>query len=108
MQRYTTTRAEVDRNFASKKQQLDASLQKEISAAKRPPASNSTERWQLYTITKEKSEIDGLIARKTKELNARSLVARVFDGQDPLTRSANDYRTRLDQFGASLDEGHRL
>ncbi|NUT82003.1 S-type pyocin domain-containing protein [Pseudomonas brassicacearum] len=108
VQRYTTTRAEVDRNFASKKQQLDASLQKEISAAKRPPTSNSTERWQLYTITKEKNEIDGLIARKTKELNARNLAARVFDGQDPLTRSANDYRTRLDQFGASLDEGHRL
>ncbi|WP_420233157.1 hypothetical protein ACN079_01080 [Pseudomonas sp. ABY48] len=108
VQRYTTTRAGVDRNFASKKQQLDASLQKEISTAKRPPASNSTERWQLYTITKEKNEIDGLIARKTKEFNARNLAARVFDGQDPLTRSANDYRTRLDQFGASLDEGHRL
>ncbi|WP_434630236.1 S-type pyocin domain-containing protein [Pseudomonas sp. Z1-29] len=108
VQRHTSTRAEVDRNFANKKQQLETSLQKEISAAKRPPASNSTERWQLYTITREKSEIDGLIARKTQELNARKLAARVFDGQDPLIRSVNDYRTRLDQFGAALDDGHRL
>jgi len=107
VQRYASTRAEVDRNFASKKQQLDASLQKEISAARRPPEPNSTERWQLYTITKEKKEIDGLIARKTTELNARNLAARAFDGQDPLTRSADDYRTRLDQFGAALDEGYR-
>ncbi|WLH15148.1 S-type pyocin domain-containing protein [Pseudomonas hefeiensis] len=108
VQRYTNTRAEVDRNFAGKKQQLDASLQKDIAAAKRPPVSNSTERWQLYTITKEKNEIDGLIARKTTELNAKNSAARVFDGQDPLTRSANDYRTRLAQFGAALEEGHRL
>lgn len=108
VQRYTSTRAEVDRNFASKKQQLDAVLQKEISAARRPPVPNSTERWQLYTLTKEKNEIDGLIARKTTELNAKNIAARVFDGQDPLTRSANDYRTRLDQFGTALDDGHRL
>lgn len=108
VQRYTNTRAEVDRNFAGKRQQLDASLQKDIAAAKRPPVSNSTERWQLYTITKEKNEIDGLIARKTTELNAKNSTARVFDGQDPLTRSANDHRTRLAQFGAALEEGHRL
>ncbi|MCL6702496.1 S-type pyocin domain-containing protein [Pseudomonas sp. T1.Ur] len=108
VQRHTSTRAEVDRSFAGKKQQLDASLQKEISAAKRPPVSNSTERWQLYLITKEKSEIDGLIARKTTELKAKNSAARVFDGQDPLTRSANDYRARLDQFGPALDAGHRL
>ncbi|MBC3366282.1 hypothetical protein [Pseudomonas sp. SWRI154] len=108
VQRYTNTRAEVDRNFAGKRQQLDASLQKDIAAAKRPPVSNSTERWQLYTITKEKNEIDGLIARKTTELNAKNSAARVFDGQDPLIRSANDYRTRLAQFGAALEEGHRL
>ncbi|MCQ6255029.1 hypothetical protein [Pseudomonas sp. Q11] len=108
VQRYTNTRAEVDRNFAGKRQQLDASLQKDIAAAKRPPVSNSTERWQLYTITKEKNEIDGLIARKTTELNAKNSAARVFDGQDPLTRSASDYRTRLAQFGAALEEGHRL
>ncbi|MBC3376314.1 S-type pyocin domain-containing protein [Pseudomonas sp. SWRI92] len=108
VQRHTSARAEVDRHFANKKQQLDASLQKEISAARRPPASNSTERWQLYTITMEKNEIDGLIARKTQELNAKNLAARVFDGQSPLTRSANDYRTRLAQFGAAAEEGHRL
>jgi hypothetical protein len=108
VQRYTSTRAEVDRNYAGKRQQLDASLQKEISAAKRPPVSNSTERWQLYLVTKEKSEIDGLIARKTAELKAKNSTARVFDGQDPLTRSANDYRARLDQFGAALDVGHGL
>ncbi|WP_051066005.1 hypothetical protein [Pseudomonas fluorescens] len=59
VQRHTTTRAEVDRNFASKRSQLDAALQKEISAAKRPPASNSTERWLLYTITKEKMRSTG-------------------------------------------------
>jgi len=108
VQRYTNTRAEVDRNFASKRSQLDAALQKEISAAKRPPTSNSTERWLLYTITKEKNEIDGLIARKSQEFNAKNLAARVFDGQDPLSRSVDDYRARLDQFGAALDDGHRL
>ncbi|MFL6967125.1 S-type pyocin domain-containing protein [Pseudomonas alvandae] len=108
VQRHTTTRAEVDRNFASKRSQLDAALQKEISAAKRPPTSNSTERWLLYTITKEKNEIDGLIARKSQEFNAKNLAARVFDGQDPLSRSVDDYRARLDQFGAALDDGHRL
>ncbi|MBV4552463.1 S-type pyocin domain-containing protein [Pseudomonas sp. SWRI102] len=108
VQRHTSARAEVDRHFANKKQQLDASLQKEISAARRPPTSNSTERWHLYTITKEKNEIDGLIARKTTELNAKNSAARVFDGQDPLIRSANDYRTRLAQFGAAAEEGHRL
>lgn len=108
VQRHSATRAEVDRDFARRTQQLSTSLQNEIAVAKRPPAANSTERWQLYTITKEKNEIDGLIARKTTELNAKNIAARVFDGQDPLTRSANDYRMRLDQFGTALDDGHRL
>lgn len=108
VQRYTRARVDVDRNFEGKRRQLDASLQKDIASAKRPPVSNSTERWQLYLIAKEKSEVDGLIARKTIELTAQDSAARVFDGQDPLTRSANDYRRRLDQFGAALEAGHRL
>ncbi|UVL81919.1 hypothetical protein LOY35_16960 [Pseudomonas sp. B21-028] len=108
VQRYDTIRAEVDRNFASRAQQLDTSLQQEVTAAKRPPASQSSERWQLYLITKEKNEIDGLIARKVAELNARDTVARSFDGRDPLTGSVHDYQTRLDQFGAALEDGHKV
>jgi hypothetical protein len=107
-QRHDTVRAEVDRRFADKAGQLAASLEHEILAARRPPASDYSERWQLYLITKEKNEIDGLIARKTAELNARNAVARSFDGHDPFTRTSNDYLTRLGQFGQALNDGHQI
>jgi hypothetical protein len=107
-QRHDTVRAEVDRRFADKAGQLAASLEHEIIAARRPPASDYSERWQLYLITKEKNEIDGLIAHKTAELNARNAVARSFDGHDPFTRTSNDYLTRLGQFGQALNDGHQI
>ncbi|MGX0890037.1 hypothetical protein AB7M22_002045 [Pseudomonas sp. ADAK2 TE3594] len=107
-QRHDAIRGEVDRRFADRAGQLAPSLEQEISAARRPPNSDSSERWQLYLITKEKNEIDGLIARKTTELNARSAVARSFDGHDPFTRTSNDYLTRLGQFGQALNDGHQI
>lgn len=107
-QRHDAIRAEVDRRFAETAAQLAPSLEREISAARRPPNSDSSERWQLYLITKEKNEIDGLIARKTAELNAKNTVARSFDGHDPLTRTSNDYLTRLGAFGQALNDGHQI
>lgn len=53
-QRHDAIRVEVDRRFADKAGQLASSLEHEISAARRPPNSDSSERWQLYLITKEK------------------------------------------------------
>ncbi|MDR8363002.1 S-type pyocin domain-containing protein [Pseudomonas sp. JL3] len=106
--RHDATRAEVDRRFAETAAQLKPSLEREISAARRAPNSDSSERWQLYLITKEKNEIDGLIARKTAELNAKNAVARSFDGHDPFTRTSDDYLTRLGAFGQALNDGHQI
>ncbi|VVN77309.1 hypothetical protein [Pseudomonas fluorescens] len=107
-QRHDAIRAEVDRTFAARSERLAESIQSEISAATKPPDNKSTERWQLYLISKEKDEIDGLIARKNAELNPKKVLARSFDGHDPLTRSANDYLTRLAEFGTALNDSHQL
>lgn len=107
-QRHDAIRAEADRRFAQKAEQLGSALEQEIIAARRPPEATQTERWQLYTITKEKSETDGLLARKSAELNAKNALARSFDGHDPLTRTSNDYLTRLGQFGQALNDGHQI
>ncbi|MCP1445782.1 pyruvate/2-oxoglutarate dehydrogenase complex dihydrolipoamide acyltransferase (E2) component [Pseudomonas sp. GGS8] len=53
-QRHDAIRAEVDRRFAEKARQLAPALEQEVLATRRPPDANQTERWQLYTITKEK------------------------------------------------------
>jgi hypothetical protein len=106
-QRHTAVRVEVDQRFAARSAQLAPTLEQEVLAVRRPPDSHSTERLQLHTITKEKNGIDGLIARKTAELNAKNAVARSFDGHDPLTRTVNDYRARLEQFGEALVHGHQ-
>jgi hypothetical protein len=107
VQRHDAIRAEVDRRFAERTRQLAPLLDQEILAARRAPDSRYSERWQLYLITKEKNEIDGLIARKSVDLDAKNATARAFDGQDPLIRTSNDYLTRLGQFGQALDDGHR-
>lgn len=107
-QRHDAIRAEVDHRFAEKARQLTSALEQEILATRRPPDANQTGRWQLYTITKEKNEIDGLLARKTIELNAKNAVARSFDGHDPFTRTSNDYLTRLGAFGQALNDGHQI
>lgn len=102
------TRTEIDRSFAARAEQLASSLENEISAAKRHHAGDSSERWQLYLITKDKNEIDGLISRKNAELNEKNALALSFDGHDPLTRTADDYQARLGQFGDALTGGHQL
>ena len=107
-QRHGIVRAEIDQGFAAKTAQLSASLEHEISSARQPlDSGSSSERWQLYLLSKEKNEIDGLIARKTSELNARNIAARSFDGHDPLTRTPADFLVRLDQFGDALDSGYQ-
>ncbi|MHC8339550.1 S-type pyocin domain-containing protein [Pseudomonas sp. HLT2-19-2] len=106
-QRHAVVRAEVDQRFAARSAQLAPTLEQEVLAARRRFDYQSSERLQLYTITKDKSEIDGLIARKTEELNVKNAVARSFDGHDALTRTVNDYRARLEQFGEALVHGHQ-
>jgi hypothetical protein len=107
-ERHNSFRATVDQGFQVKTAQLASSLEQDISAARRPPDNSSSERWQLYTITKAINEIDGLIAQLATQLSARNTVANSFDGLDPLTRSTNDYLARLDQFGDALAGGHQL
>jgi hypothetical protein len=106
-QRHTAVRVEVDQRFAARAAQLAPTLEQEVLAARRPPDIHLSERLQLHNITQQKQEIDGLIARKTAELNAKNAVARSFDGHDPLTRTVNDYRARLEQFGEALVHGHQ-
>ncbi|MGV8887616.1 MAG: S-type pyocin domain-containing protein [Pseudomonas sp.] len=106
-QRHAAVRVEVDQRFAARAAQFAPTLEQEVLAARRTPNNQSSERWALYTITKNKHEIDGLIARKTAELSAKNAVARSFDGHDPLTRTANDYRARLEQFGEALVHGQQ-
>ena len=107
-QRHSTFRTELDRSFTARAEQLTQSLEHEISGAKRHHDSQSSERWQLYLITKDKNEIDGLIARKTVARNDKNAIAAAFDGHDPITRTADDYLTRLGQFGDALMSGHQL
>lgn len=107
VQRHNAVRVELDQAFATKIEKLTLSLEQEISAAQQPPVHNPSERWQLYLITKEKNEIDGLINRKTAELGIKHATALSFDGHDPLTRTEADYRARLEQFGEALNSGHQ-
>lgn len=58
-QRHDTIRGELDRSFASRAEQLAPSIEREITSARRPPHSNSGERWQLYLISKEKMQSTG-------------------------------------------------
>lgn len=106
-QHHAAVRVEVDQRFAARSAQLAPTLEQEVLAARRPPDIHLSERLQLHNITKQKQEIDGLITRKTAELNAKNAVARSFDGHDPLTRTVNDYRARLEQFGEALVHGHQ-
>ncbi|MGE7966555.1 S-type pyocin domain-containing protein [Pseudomonas sp. NPDC089918] len=107
-QHHAAVRVEVDQRFAARSAQLAPTLEQEVLAARRPPDIHLSERLQLHNITKQKQEIDGLITRKTAELNAKNAVARSFDGHDPLTRTVNDYRARLEQFGEALVHGHQI
>ncbi|MGF6090827.1 S-type pyocin domain-containing protein [Pseudomonas sp. 18173] len=108
-QRHGTVRAELDRSFAARITQDTQALEREIQAVRKPYAMDvPVERWILYSVSKDKSEIDGLIAHKTAQLNEKNATALSFDGLDPLTRSLNDYLLRLEQFGEALGHGHQL
>ncbi|MCY1397066.1 hypothetical protein D9M71_120540 [compost metagenome] len=79
-------------------QQLTEVLEAEVAAASKRPNRDSNERWELYRITKQRDEVNSLIAAKSAELQSRTTSARSFDGHDPLQRSAADYASRLAQF----------
>ncbi len=102
-------RAELDRSFAARVGKNTQSLQQEIWAVRTPFVSDVPfERYRLYSLSKEKSEIDGLIARKTEELNQKNIAARSYDGHDALIRTLNDYLQRLEAFGEALSHGHHI
>jgi hypothetical protein len=108
-QRQGAFKIECDRNFAVRAEQLTQSLADEVLAVRKAPdVGTSSEPWQLYSINKTKSEIDGLRVRKTAQLNERIGVAHSFDGHDPLLRTATDYMARLEQFGEALASGHQI
>lgn len=108
-QRQGAFKTECDRTFAVRSEQLTQSLEHEVSAVRKPPdVGVSGEPWQLYSINKTKSEIDGLRARKTAQLNEKNRIAHSFDGHDPLLRTATDYMARLEQFGDALASGHQI
>jgi hypothetical protein len=107
-ERQSASRAEINGLFASRGEHLASSLEDEISASKTAHTAQSSERWQLYLITKEKSEIDGLITQKNAQLSDKKAIAQAFDGHDPITRTADDYLIRLGQFGDAMEDGHQL
>jgi len=100
-QTYSAKRAEVDQAYASKSAALTQRLESEIIAAKRPPGSPGSERWQLYLISKEKSELDGLITQKNNQLATLNAQAHSFNGQNPLTQGVQDYQSSLTQYSAN-------
>jgi len=108
-QRHGVVRAELDRSFAARVGKNTQSLQQEIWAVRTPFVSDVPfERYRLYSLSNEKSEIDGLIARKTEELNQKNIAARSYDGHDALVRTLNDYLQRLEAFGEALSHGHQI
>lgn len=100
-QAHEAKKTELNRHFAVQSKQLAQVLQAETAAARKPPNSNGSERWQLYLITKERDEINGLIAGKSAELQTKEALAKSFDGNDPLQRSSKDYASRLAQLGSN-------
>lgn len=95
---YELKRAEFDTFYAAKLSTLSLAVEAEIRAAKRAPNSSGEERWSLYLISKEKSEIAGLIARKRSEIQAKNTQANAFNGRNPLVQDLEQYRETLDQF----------
>ncbi len=107
-QTYTVRKADLDRAYAERSTSLAQQLEAEIRSAKKAPNSPGNERWQLYLISKEKSEIDGLIANKTTELQVRNAQATAFDGYNPLMRAAEDYKYSLAQHSpAAANNAHQ-
>ena len=94
----------LDQTYASKAAALAQALESEILAAKKPPNSPGNERWQLYLISKEKSELEGLIAQKNAELQTKTAQANSFNGRNPLTQGVQDYKNGLVQHSANTPE----
>lgn len=99
----------LDLQFAVQAQGLAQSLKAEIEAVRARPNSDGSERWQLYLISKQRDELNQLTATKSAEFVAKENVARSFDGQDPLARSAQDYASHLAALGSTqaFDQAHR-
>ncbi|MGE8150348.1 S-type pyocin domain-containing protein [Pseudomonas vancouverensis] len=106
--RFQGVKAAIEQRYVTRTAQLESALNSEIREANRPAGDVPQERLQLYLINKEKSAIDGLIARKTAEIHANNAVAHSFDGQDAFSRSAGDYLARLNQFGDAFGTGHQI
>ncbi|MBK4992572.1 S-type pyocin domain-containing protein [Pseudomonas sp. S37] len=85
-------RVQLDAHFAGQAQGLAQALQSEIDAARRRPEYDGSERWQLYLITKARSETEGLIAAKQGALAGYQARAAAFAGADA---SADAYAARL-------------
>ena len=95
------TQATIDRHYAAQRQNVGQALKTELEAVRRYPAYDGSERWQLHLITRERQVVEEMIAAKTAELQRQAQMARAFDGQDPLQRTAQDYAQRLAQQGTS-------
>ena len=90
-------RALLDQNFADRSQALAQALNAQVLAARTPPASDHSERWQLYMLTKARREIDGLIERKRAELARQQGLAQGFADQG---MAAEAYTARLASLGS--------
>ena len=91
------TRAEIDRRYAAHQGNVGQALTAELNAVRRYPASDGSERWQLYLITRQRVVVEQIIAAKAAELQRATQQAQAFDGQDPLQRSPQDYAAQLAQ-----------
>lgn len=92
-----TTRATIDRHYATTLGNLGQALRAEFEAVRKYPSNDGSERWQLHLITRERQVIEEMIAAKAAELQRKNQEARAFDGQDPLQHSPQDYAARLAQ-----------
>lgn len=106
---HASKRVELDRDYAQKKLGLADRLEAEVAAASKAPSHPGDERWQLYLITKKKSEVDGLIAGKQTALQASTAKMLAFDGRNPLLHGGQDYPQQLAQrSGERADVAHEL
>lgn len=101
---YSVNRSALDTAYGARLSTLAHSLESEIRAAKKPPHAPGNERWQLYLISKEKSELHGLIIQKKTELQGQEVQARGFNGHDPLTQTAEVYKHGLVQHSGNDPE----
>jgi len=101
---YLSRRSEQGQIYASKLSALASLLEEEIRAEKKAPGSPGQERWQLYLISKEKSELQALATRKETEWRHQLSLANVFDGGDPLAGELQHYQERLAQHSGGHPE----